>query len=188
MWVSFSVCFFEIWHYIPRILWSYEHHSYCWRHVKTNKTIKRWQSTSARRYWKRYQSIDISLTATISWHKSRYSIQVEELPIYKKGDRYNLGNYRPVSLTSIVCKLLECIIISHINKHLNTILVGYRHGFKQGLSCTTQLVTAINNVIKNSDINSVHAAILDFFPAFGDVFHQLLVAKPIKTRYCPAVV
>jgi len=31
-------------------------------------------------------------------------------PIYKKGPRYEAGNYRPVSLTSVVCKILEAII------------------------------------------------------------------------------
>ena len=31
-------------------------------------------------------------------------------PIYKKGDKLIASNYRPVSLTSILCKLLESII------------------------------------------------------------------------------
>ena len=38
-------------------------------------------------------------------------------PVFKKGDRHQAENYRPVSLTSISCKLLEHILCSHILKH-----------------------------------------------------------------------
>ena len=40
------------------------------------------------------------------------------VPIFKKGERHNPGNYRPVSLTCICSKLLEHIIYSHIFSHL----------------------------------------------------------------------
>ena len=56
------------------------------------------------------------------------------IPIYKKGNRSQLSNYRPVSLTSICCKALERIIYSHILYHLQThgILCEEQHGFQQG--------------------------------------------------------
>ena len=71
-----------------------------------------------------------------------FQIAGKFIPVYKKGDKNNLSNYRPVSLrpvslTSIVCKLLERVIVSHISKHLSNILVDYQHGFRSGLSCTT---------------------------------------------------
>ena len=40
-------------------------------------------------------------------------------PIFKKGNRHLAGNYRPVSLTSVPCKILEHIICSHIRSHLD---------------------------------------------------------------------
>ena len=65
-------------------------------------------------------------------------------PIYKKG-KNNRGiaeNYRPISLTSVTCKLLEQIIHSNIIKHLeaNTILSEKQHGFRKRRGCETQLV------------------------------------------------
>ena len=54
-------------------------------------------------------------------------------PIFKKGDPKIAGNYRPVSLTSITCKLLEHIISSNVMHHLegNDILYRLQHGFRK---------------------------------------------------------
>jgi len=51
----------------------------------------------------------------------------------KKGDPKIPGNYRPVSLTSITCKLLEYIISSNVMRHLegNDILYRLQHGFRK---------------------------------------------------------
>ena len=52
--------------------------------------------------------------------------------IFKKGDRFNASNYRPVSLTSLCCKLQEHIIVSSTLKHLvhHKILTDCQHGFR----------------------------------------------------------
>ena len=44
--------------------------------------------------------------------------QANVAPIFKKGEKYDAVNYRPVSLACICCKTLEHIIVSNINKHL----------------------------------------------------------------------
>ena len=41
-------------------------------------------------------------------------------PIFKKGDKSDPGNYRPISLTSQICKVLESILRENIVNHLNT--------------------------------------------------------------------
>ena len=50
-------------------------------------------------------------TLPMDWRDANIS------PVFKKGDRHQAENYRPVSLTSISCKLLEHILCSHILKH-----------------------------------------------------------------------
>ena len=64
------------------------------------------------------------------------------VPLFKKGSRDNPGNYRPVSLTSVVGKLLEKILRDGIYSHLETNgLIGDRqHGFVKGRSCLTNLI------------------------------------------------
>ena len=61
--------------------------------------------------------------------------------IYKKGDRSLASNYRPVSLTSVVCKLLERLIRDELLKHIvnNQIICEEQFGFVSGRSCQFQL-------------------------------------------------
>ena len=68
--------------------------------------------------------------------------QANVAPVFKKGEKYDAANYRPVSLTCICCKTLEHIIVSKINKHLalESILADCQHGFRSQRSCETQLV------------------------------------------------
>ena len=63
-------------------------------------------------------------------------------PIFKKGDKSDPGNYRPISLTSQICKVLESIICDNIVNHLNkhTLLLQSQHGFTKGKSCLTNYV------------------------------------------------
>ena len=59
-------------------------------------------------------------------------------PVFKKGEKYDAANYRPVSLTCICCKTLEHILVSNINKHLalDSILADCQHGFRSRRSGT----------------------------------------------------
>ncbi|EDO31462.1 predicted protein, partial [Nematostella vectensis] len=41
------------------------------------------------------------------------------VPVHKKDNRDNPGNYRPISLTCLSCKVMEHIVLSHLNKHLS---------------------------------------------------------------------
>ena len=54
--------------------------------------------------------------------------QANVAPVFKKGEKYDAANYRPVSLTCICCKTLEHIIVSNINKHLKTFLLTVSTG------------------------------------------------------------
>jgi hypothetical protein len=74
-------------------------------------------------------------------------------PVYKKGQKYNPENYRPISLTCICCKPLEHLIVKHIMSHADThnILYPLQHDFRTGRSCETQLLEFIDDVTLNME-------------------------------------
>ena len=69
------------------------------------------------------------------------------VPIFKKGNRQDPGNYRPVSLTSVVCKILESLIRDTIYQHFseNHLWADCQHGFRPKRSCSTQLVKVLDD-------------------------------------------
>ena len=104
-------------------------------------------------------------------------------PIHKKGDRADPSNYRPVSLTSQVCKMLETIVRKQLVEHLkeNNLLRDEQHGFREGRSCLTNLLETIEQwteIIDEGD--SVDVAYLDFRKAFDLVSHRHLTYKMSK--------
>ena len=100
--------------------------------------------------------------------------------IFKKGPKDNPANYRPVSLTSVTCKIMEHIIFRHIMDHLEkyNILSHFQHGFRTKHSCESQLIITIEDLTRNLD-NSYQTdlQILDFQKAFDTVPHQRLLHK-----------
>ena len=63
-------------------------------------------------------------------------------PVFKKGQKYQRSNYRPISLTCIVSKLIEHVVCSSIMDHANMHNIFYplQHGFCARRSCETQLI------------------------------------------------
>ena len=61
------------------------------------------------------------------------------IPLFKKGSRNKSVNYRPVSLTSVICKLLEAIIMDHMMDFLinHKLINPSQHGFLKARSCLT---------------------------------------------------
>ena len=99
-------------------------------------------------------------------------------PLFKKGDKSDPDNYRPVSLTSITCKLLEHIIYSKIVSHLDkyNALCPHQHGFRKNRSCETQLIGLIDELSKGLDNNDqIDTILLDFLKAFDKVHHLSLL-------------
>ena len=101
-------------------------------------------------------------------------------PVFKKGDRHLPENYRPVSLTSVPCKILEHIICSHMWKHFDkhNILTKLNHGFRSGFSTESQLLVTLHDFLKAFDKKQqIDIAILDFSKAFDTVPHGKLLHK-----------
>eukprot|EP00794_Sanderia_malayensis_P011225 gene11225-12404_t len=101
-------------------------------------------------------------------------------PIFKKGSRSIPGNYRPVSLTSVVCKINESIIRDHVLQHLlkNNLLACCQHGFVEGKSCITQLLECLDIWASILDKGGcLDIVYMDFAKAFDKVPHERLVRK-----------
>jgi len=101
-------------------------------------------------------------------------------PIFKKGSRAEVCNYRPVALTSVVCKVLETIIRNNIVKHMetNNLLSQHQHGFTRGRSCLTNLLETIEDwTAALEDGYGVDVLFLDYQKAFDTVPHRRLIEK-----------
>ena len=102
------------------------------------------------------------------------------IPIFKGGNKTVVSNYRPVSLTSIDCKVLERIIKHNIltNLEKEEFLLPSQHGFRSGRSCLTNLLYfleyATDLLDKGKKISVIY---LDFCKAFDKVPHRRLLVS-----------
>ena len=95
--------------------------------------------------------------------------------IHKSGNKSCVENYRPISVTSICCRLMEKNIRNEIVKYLekNNLISKYQHGFRKGRSCTTQLLECIEDWTKSLEEHcDVDIIYLDFKAAFDKVPHK----------------
>jgi hypothetical protein len=100
--------------------------------------------------------------------------------IYKKGPKDNPGNYRTVSLTSQVCKVMESILKDSITDHLYkyNLIMKTQHGFMKRKSCLTNLLEFLQFTSCQVDKGeAVDAIYLDFQKAFDRVPHKRLLMK-----------
>ena len=110
----------------------------------------------------------------LDWQKANAS------PIFKTVNRSDPANYRPVSLTSIPCKMSEHIIHTNIMKHLEKykVLNDERHGFCRGQSCETKMALSVNDLAKVLYRQSqADVVIMDLSKVFDLVPHQRLLSK-----------
>ena len=101
-------------------------------------------------------------------------------PIHKSGDRHLPTNYRPITITSNLCRLLEKIIKSKMMEHVlnNNLLSKDQHGFVNGRSCLSNLLQTLDELIDSYDKGEIIDEIfLDFAKAFDKVPHQRLLLK-----------
>ena len=109
-----------------------------------------------------------------SWRRADVS------PIFKKGSMKKVENYRPVSLTSQLCKMMESIIRDHLIEFLESknFFSGEQHGFRARRSCTTNLLETLEDWTRAVDKGcGVDCVFLDYQKAFDTVPHQRLLTK-----------
>ena len=102
-------------------------------------------------------------------------------PIYKNKGAKNLAvNYRPVSLTSVVCKVMESILREHIMEHLirQNLLSNKQYGFIGNRSRVTQILYYLDKCFESTSLGKVVDSIyFDFAKAFDTVPHRRLCKK-----------
>ncbi|KAK4826807.1 hypothetical protein QYF61_011615 [Mycteria americana] len=97
-----------------------------------------------------------------------------------KGRKEGPGNYRPVSLTSVLGKVVEQIILSAIMQHVQDkqVIRPSQHGFRKGRSCLTILISFYDKVTRLVDEGkAVDVVYLDFSKALDTVSHSILLEK-----------
>ena len=103
-------------------------------------------------------------------------------PIFKKGDKQLIKNYRPISLLPICGKVLENIIFNNLYTYLHTsnLITKNQSGFRPGDSTTNQLLYLLDEIHQAFDSTKsfeVRTAFLDISKAFDKVWHGGLIFK-----------
>ena len=104
------------------------------------------------------------------------------VPIYKKGDKSIVKNYRPVSLLPILSKIFEKCIYDTLYNYFEErdIFSTCQSGFRKGDSCVSQLISITHNIFKGFDANpslDTRGVFLDISKAFDRVWHDGLIFK-----------
>ena len=100
--------------------------------------------------------------------------------LHKGEDRHTAENYRPVTITSILCRMLERMLKAPIMKHIedNNLLADEQHGFVRKRSCLSNLLLNMEKITENYDKGlPMDQIFLDLQKAFDSVPHQRLLFK-----------
>ena len=100
------------------------------------------------------------------------------IPIFKKGEKIDVLNYRGISLQPIIGKVFEYFVNRALRSHLKLLICEEQHGFMACRSTTTNLSIYTEIINKCFDdkiqLNTIYT---DFSRAFDVVPHNLLLLK-----------
>ena len=102
------------------------------------------------------------------------------VPVYKKGDKQELSNYRPISLLTSFSKIFEKIIYNRLYDHVTRykILAKEQFGFRNNYSAEKAIYHLINNILKALDNKQLVGGIFcDLAKAFDYVNYDILLTK-----------
>jgi len=100
------------------------------------------------------------------------------VPIFKKGKRDSVENYRPISLLPVISKVLEPCVLAGLRDHISHLISRNQHGFLAGRSCVTQLISVLHYIGGQLDAGKqIDIIYLDMSKAFDKVDHTKLLGR-----------
>ena len=128
----------------------------------------------------------LSLLLTMSYNTGTISDEwklADVVPVFKKGDKTSVENYRPISLTCLTMEIFEYCIRDAIMSKCHDILDSRQHGFLPNKSCTTQMLPFSDFLaVSINDESRVDIIYFDFSKAFDSVSHDVILHK-LKHQY-----
>ena len=106
-------------------------------------------------------------------------------PIFKSGKKELRTNYRPISVLSCFCKILERIMYNRVYNYLNdnNFLFHKQFGFRKGHSTEHALIELINSIYDSFNQNKYTLGVfIDLSKAFDTVDHNILIDKFIRNK------
>jgi hypothetical protein len=112
-----------------------------------------------------------------SWNDAEIKI------LFKKGDCTDIGNYRPISLLSVLYKLLTSILTTRLNNKFELYQPKEQAGFRKGYSTTDHLQVIHSLIEKSAEYNiPIHLAMIDYKKAFDSLETWAIVRAMNRAR------
>lgn len=108
-------------------------------------------------------------------------------PVFKKGDKGDIYNYRPISILPNCAKVFEQLLYERLYHSVKPYLSIYQHGFIRGRSTASNLVELTQYVSESLDKRlQVDIIYTDFSKAFDTIDHCILISKLCAIGFCPS--
>lgn len=100
------------------------------------------------------------------------------VPVFKKGERANVENYRPITIVNNFSKVFEILLHEHTYFYMHNRLSQFQHGFIKGRSTVTNLFCITQFIAESIDVGlQTDVVYTDFSKAFDRLDHSILIAK-----------